>query len=454
MDISIKNPLILGGGPITATPEICGKAANAGWAAVVLKTNWADDIIERVMVDPQVPYKIPRPYYKLVDSRGMDKWRPPIPKVTERRSANGKLGKIPSDYMVATCMQLLHSPFKLYTGPLNWYNGDERYLYFINKTKELVKRTDCKVIPGVVALTEKGWEQQCNLINKSDADMVELTMGAPAAVVTSPETGKPTIMGASPELVEKWTRFCVQRMKIPVGVNFPTYFPDPLSSVKAAIRGGAKGIYFGDCPTVMPPMPALVINPDTLEVGFNPGVPFRASTTQTWGLPYICGPVAHFRMNGVRIDISGSGGIRDYRDIVRLIMAGANSVHVCSAAMVEGVEVGAEYLKNIKAWMKRKGYKSIKDIEGIILDKLKADPSKFIADIAQVAGGPPPKLRVKVKKKKCIDCRWCEPACFFLAIKMERKVPVIDDKLCEVCGMCVAVCPTEALNIVPRGPKN
>jgi dihydroorotate dehydrogenase/Pyruvate/2-oxoacid:ferredoxin oxidoreductase delta subunit len=456
LGVPIKNPFILGGGPATATPEICEKAAKAGWAGLVLKTNFADDAVERVMADSQVPYKAPRPYYKLVNARGMDKWRPPAPEATAPRSSTGKLGQMPKDYMVVTCMQLTTSPFKIYAGPQSWYNGDEGYLYLINKTKELVKGTDCKVIPGVFAFTEKGWDQQCNLINKSNADMVELCLGAPAGVVTDPITGKPTIMGASPEHVEKWTRYCVQRLKIPVGVDIPPYCQDPLASIQAAMSAGAKGVSFGDCPTVKPLSPPLVIDPDTLEVGFAPGVPFRAATTQTWGLPYICGPVAHFKMSGVEIDISGSGGVRDYRDVVRLLMAGASSAHICSAAIVEGVEICAELQRDMEAWMEHKGYNSVKEIQGIIIDKdkLKIDPSKFDADVAQVAGGPTPNVRVEVTKEKCIDCRWCESACFFLAIKMEAQAPVIDDKLCEVCGMCVAVCPTEALCIEPRISTN
>ena len=45
--VKIKNPLIIGGGPTSGTPEICGKAAKAGWAGLVLKTNTADDVVER-----------------------------------------------------------------------------------------------------------------------------------------------------------------------------------------------------------------------------------------------------------------------------------------------------------------------------------------------------------------------------------------------------------------------
>jgi len=455
MGIPIKNPLIIGSGPTTATPEICQKASRYGWAAVVLKTNFAEDIVETVFADPQVPYKIPRPYFQLVDSRGMDRWKPPVPETIAPHSHTEKLGKIPPDYTLVTMAQTTTSPPRYYAAPLSWYNG-EKYPYYIKRTKDLVKDADCKVIASILAITEKGWKQQCNMINHSDADMVELDMGAPAAFVTDPETGRHAIMGDCPEMVEKWTRFVVQRVKIPVSAKLQAFCSDPLASVQAAIRGGAKGIQFGDLPTFVPPIPPIVIDLDTMELGFSSGNPFKAAATQTWSVPYICGPIANFIVNGVDIDISGCGGIRDYRDILRLIVAGASSVQVCTATLVEGVEVGSEYLRDIEAWMENKGHKSIREIQGIIADKnkLRPDPSKFVADVAQVSGGPIPKVRLKVEKEKCNDCRWCEACCFHLAIKMEDKAPVIDDRLCEVCGMCVAICPTEALSIVPRGPKN
>jgi dihydropyrimidine dehydrogenase (NAD+) subunit PreA len=451
MGVPIKNPLIVGSGPTTATPQICEKAAQYGWSAVVLKTNFSSDVVETIFTDPQVPYRIPRPYVKLVDSRGMDRWRPPKPEATMSRTATGRLGRIPGDYMLALMSQASTSPLRYYAVPLNWYNG-EKYPFYIEKTKQLVKHYNCKVIASILSLTEKGWEHQCNMINNSNADMVELDMSAHAAVIKDPRTEKHMIMGESPEIVEKWTAFCVRRIKIPVGVKLPAYCPDPMASVQAAIRRGAKGIQFASLPTYQPPIPPIVIDPDTLELGFGSGNPFKAAASQLWSVPYICGPIVHFRVNGTEVDISGCGGVREFRDILRLIMAGASSVQVCTATLVEGVEVVSGYLQDIQVWMEQKNYNSIKEIQGIIADKekLKSDPSKFVADVAQVAGGPTPKFRIQLDKSRCNDCRWCEACCFHLAIKMENKIPVVDDSLCEICGMCVAICPTEALGIVTK----
>ena len=40
-----------------------------------------------------------------------------------------------------------------------------RYLWDINKTKEVCEPYDCKVIANVTAYTTKGWEEQLNTVN-------------------------------------------------------------------------------------------------------------------------------------------------------------------------------------------------------------------------------------------------------------------------------------------------
>jgi dihydropyrimidine dehydrogenase (NAD+) subunit PreA len=453
MGISIKNPLIVGAGPTTHTPEICQKAAQAGWAAVVLKTNIANDVMQVTDLE----HKMPRPEFKLLDARGVNPWRPIVPKLRGTRRRGGKiLGKVQPDYTLIKGSQYEVFPHhKMITGIGQLFNGDEKYLWYINKTKELLAGTDCKVIASVVAYAERGWEQQCNLINKSDADMIELNFGCWAIGCPHPETGEVVRQGIGtfPELVEKITRLCVERIKVPVGVKLAPHCPDPIASMQAAIGAGAKAIQYADAVPYLAPVHALHIDPETLEVGYFPGLPFPGTICYPWVLPYMCGVIARARIDGITRDISGCGGVRDYLDVIRLIMAGASSVQVCTATIVEGVGIGSEYLEALRAWMEQHGYNNIRDIQGIVAreDKIEVNPSRFQpAVIPQIAGGPEPEIQVVVNKKRCINCGWCEGACPYLAINVEDGVPVFDSKKCEVCGLCVELCPMRALSLVPR----
>jgi ferredoxin len=129
---------------------------------------------------------------------------------------------------------------------------------------------------------------------------------------------------------------------------------------------------------------------------------------------------------------------------------------VVTAVLVEGVDIAQDYLAGIEAWMEEKGYKSIRDFQGLIAteERLKIDPQKFVTEVAQAAGGPTPSLRVVVNEKRCINCGWCESACPEMAIEIKDKLPIIDEGTCEVCGLCVSLCPMEALFIEAKASAN
>ena len=454
--ISLKNPLVIGGGPNTATPRICEKAAKAGWAGVVLKLNATDEMVEKLFSEPEGIFKIPRPAYKIVDARGLNEWKPVIPKVRGKREPGKIAGTVePKDYQLIYWNQNVVSPdYMLYSGIGNFYNG-ERYLWYINKTKELLEPYDCKVIANVGAYTEKGWEQQVNLVNKSKADAVELVISCPAFGCFDYRTEKVRrfhFLDIFPEIIEKATKFYVERSDKPVSVKLPPYYMNLLAPVQAAVNGGAQSIQFGDCPTITSPIPSVIVDPDTLEVGLFPGAPYQGSMTQCSGVPVICGALTRFRMSGIDIDIAGCGSVRDYLDVIRIMLCGASSVQIVTAVLVEGVGIAEDYLSAINAWMEKKGYKSIKEIQGLIAteDKLKIEPQKFVTEVAQASAGPTPSVQTVLNPKRCINCGWCEAACPEMAIEIPDKLPIIDDKVCEVCGLCVAICPMQALAIEPR----
>ncbi len=51
-----------------------------------------------------------------------------------------------------------------------------------------------------------------------------------------------------------------------------------------------------------------------------------------------------------------------------------------------------------------------------------------------------------VDEEKCIGCRICEKVCKFNAVRVEKKAR-IDPNACTMCGMCVAACPADAIDM-------
>jgi dihydropyrimidine dehydrogenase (NAD+) subunit PreA len=454
MGVSLKNPLIVGSCPTTAYPEICKKAADNGWAGVVLKTLFPTEGI------PPIPKVMPRPFYKLMDTEFRYPWRPKASKLSDPVRGN-KRGQIPPDYTLT--INFITGPRGPVTTVEQFYPGEE-YFGYINRTKELVGG-DCKVIASIFAFTEHDWEKYCDLVNKSDTDMVELNLGCGIVGHLDKVTGKwargPA--GNDLEFIEKWAKFCGERLEKPWAVKLSPTAPDAVSFARLIEQNGARGIQFGDAGLALH-MRNLAVDPETLSVGVFPGYLSVSSFVPPLLFPFICGTTASMRLNGIKMDISACGGIREAMDIIRLIMVGATSTQVASATIVQGLDIGNLWLEEITAWMERKGYNSLKEIQDILLPKITfaATTDEIVAklpkmEVMQRLGGPTPKDRVVLKEKKCISCGWCESVCLHLAIKMEDttsrisgKVPKIDDKQCEICGLCVALCPSQALSINPR----
>lgn len=66
----------------------------------------------------------------------------------------------------------------------------------------------------------------------------------------------------------------------------------------------------------------------------------------------------------VEVPIIGVGGIRDYRDVVEFLYAGARAVQVGTAVMYDGLDVFNKINKGLEKFMLQRGYSSIGEMIG------------------------------------------------------------------------------------------
>jgi dihydroorotate dehydrogenase (fumarate) len=427
--ISVKNPFISAAGPNTGIPEACEKNAEAGWAAVVLKTCYLD-------LPEWASCKVGTPVLRLYDSAGRNTWKP-IPPKKSTPKVQGRKGIKAPPYATA---------YILHTDP--GFYKDEQYIWYYNESKRLCDPHDCKVIPSITAVTDEGWDKLCRMVNKMKPQAVELNLSVPRS---DPPSGKlaaglrPGMVPASqPEVAERITKFCVDHIDVPAIVKLAPLIPQNADIALVIQQAGAKGINLGnrvgwDC---------LRINIDTATPGGHPDFPtWSECSWGPWVIPYNCGAIYHMRSVGVTIDISGCGGIFQIEDAIRYIMAGASTVQACAAVMVEGFDVVGPWLQDLNPWMQRNGYDTINRMTGVVIGRLLKDRSKLPLRTPRKIGGPPAPLEVVVDQRKCIDCGWCEKCCMYSAIQIVEMLPQIDRAKCEVCGLCQAVCPVGALSL-------
>ncbi len=430
--IKIKNPLVCASGPPTHTPEACLRAAQAGFAAVVLKTNSKEG-------PDSLLHTVSWPVYRFTDIYSKEEWKPIPPKKSSPK-VKGRKGEKPP-YTIC-----LISP-----GIILSYFLDEDYVSYANKAKELLEPFDCKVIGSIHAFTDEGWEEQCDLIKKTKVDAVELNLScahtvAPLSKKAMHKDLPPRILpGAIPEIAAKYTKFCVERLNIPVITKMPPQQQDPVSVALAIQRAGAVGVTFSDSSL----FPSLKVDIETGQPGWHPDYPCFSSTWGPWVITFICGNIANFRINGFKEGLSGCGGVSSAEDVIRLIMSGASNVQICRTIMAEGWDVIGDWLDFIRKFMDRKGYRSIADMRGLAADRVITDYGKLPLIRPQIMGGPKPTKQIFLNKKKCIQCGWCQPSCSHLAIQWEDGYPRFQRDKCELCGMCESVCPVGALQMKP-----
>jgi dihydroorotate dehydrogenase subfamily 1 len=137
----------------------------------------------------------------------------------------------------------------------------------------------------------------------------------------------------------------------------------------------------------------------------------------------------------VKIPIFGVGGISNGRDVAEMFMAGASAVQVCTEAILRGPTVYGKMVKELNAFLDKKGYASVNDIKGLT------------GRLMDERGAPRAEYPPVVDKGKCVLCGQCEKSCPYGAIS-ENGTLCIDAEKCFTCGLCVTRCKLHALSMV------
>ncbi len=77
------------------------------------------------------------------------------------------------------------------------------------------------------------------------------------------------------------------------------------------------------------------------------------------------------------VEISASTGVHDSEAVIKLLLAGAQTVQVCSLLYQEGFETIGEIIEEISKWMNEKEFKYIKDFRGMLSYKRAENPAMY-----------------------------------------------------------------------------
>lgn len=176
-----------------------------------------------------------------------------------------------------------------------------------------------------------------------------------------------------------------------------------------------------------------------LSIDIETGMPFLGNATGfTWLTGKAIKPIAiryvYEIANSVKVPIIGAGGVSCGADVIEMMMAGATAVQVCSAALIQGPGIFDKIIKETNDWLDSHNYKSINDIRGIAVEKIKARTTTT-ADV-----------HPDYNYSKCNLCGLCVKTCPYKAMKITDKIEINTDN-CFGCGLCISKCPAKALTL-------
>ncbi|HHV78065.1 MAG TPA: 4Fe-4S binding protein [Firmicutes bacterium] len=375
--LDLKSPVIAASAGITGTAERIKRAEDNGAGAVVMKTLFEEPLMA----------KSPTPRFKVI-----------------RRVFAGA------------------SSTTLYSYEQGFEYDPDKYFEEIAKAKSSVK---IPVIASIGALNEETWVDWAKNCEQAGADALEVNLSCPHGAIVLEKSGK------LHTLLPRIARLLSGCISIPVITKMSPQMSDPLAIARSIDGTGAKAC------VMFSRFPGLDIDIETGKPIMHGG---SAGHGGPWAIHYALYWIATSYPH-LKIQISGCGGVFHGDDVIKYIMAGATSVQVASAIIVNGYEIIDKINAQVASFMETRGYQRLDEMRG------KAVPN--ILGLRQIDRRK--RFKAFIHVDKCSGCALCMRICIYEAVTPDESIDgqrirhrIMEDK-CDGCGLCAELCPTKAI---------
>jgi dihydroorotate dehydrogenase (NAD+) catalytic subunit len=207
-------------------------------------------------------------------------------------------------------------------------------------------------VPLIVSVFGYSADEYATVAKKAieaGADAIELNVSCPHVKQTGAEIGQ------NPKLLSEVVEKVKATINKPLIVKLSPNVADITVLAQAAVQAGADAL------TAVNTLKAMAIDSDTM-------LPVLSNLKGGLSGPAIK-PVALRCVwdiaEALDVPIIGCGGITDWRDAVEFFLAGACAVQVGTAVAFENTEVFQAINKGVETYLRRKDYRSVKDIVGL-----------------------------------------------------------------------------------------
>jgi len=230
----------------------------------------------------------------------------------------------------------------------------DEYLTLIENAKKTIS---IPVIASINCVSSADWVEYAKKFEKYGADGIELNIFI-----------LPSDFSKSADEIEKTYINIIENVKkhvtIPISVKISEYFTSLAKTVVTLSWTGIKGIVLFNRSY----SPDIDIN--TMQV----------TSTNVFSSPEeVAHPMRWIALlsDKAHCDLSGSTGVHNGEAAIKLLLAGASAVQICSVLYKRKFEVIAEMNLFIEQWMKKNNYQSIADFKGKMSYKNIPNPAAY-----------------------------------------------------------------------------
>ena len=246
-----------------------------------------------------------------------------------------------------------HPEAQEYIEQMGRHLGPDSYLKLIADAKSSV---DVPVIASVNCVSPRWWSDYARQIEIAGADAIELN------IAIMPRSGD------DPSDVEARYLRIVERVRdrvnLPIAVKIGPYFTSLAAFTDALRRVGASAL------VLFNRFYQLDIDVDSAQLtpGYQFSTPQEIHTALRW-ISILAGESAS--------ELVGSTGIHEGSDAIKMLLAGATAVQVCSTVYKNGYQRITEINESIESWMDKKGYGAIEEIRGRLAQAGSSSPEAY-----------------------------------------------------------------------------
>jgi len=233
--------------------------------------------------------------------------------------------------------------------------GPKEFLHQLKKVKELA---NVPVIGSINALYEETWVEYAKLMENTGIDALELNL------YSVPKKFELTGQDYEKHQLEI-IKLVKKAIKIPVSIKLSPFYSNTLNFINEADKLGVNGfVLFNKLYE-----PEIDINEE------KPLFPFNLSNKGDYRMALRYAGLLYGNIKG---EISSGSGIFDGEDVIKFLLAGANTVQVVSTLYKNKISHVSTMLKQIEEWMDKKGYKTLGDFRGKLSRKNMKDPFVYL----------------------------------------------------------------------------